>query len=142
MGVGSAMKNPSPTEKSPGDGLQTPEKRPPQALDQRSAPPEEEGVATTSADTPTKNKVGTPKKPEAMRNVFAGPRQSPKKNPWTRNTASEGGKEGTTREGVAGGGVASKGPEVVGEGKGIEIPKGEVSLCVLGGSRVDSVWGD
>ena len=124
VGVGASMKDPLPTEKSPSDRIQTPEKRQEktQSLDSRSSHQDDE----KSTDSPNKNKTGTPKKPEVARNVFAGARPSPKKNPWTRNAPSEGGKEGT-REGVAGGGVASMGSEVTGEGKGIEIPKGEVS---------------
>ena len=89
-------------------------------------------VATKLGETqPTKGKSGTPKKSEATRNVFSsGAKPSPKKNPWTRNTSSDGGRDGQTREGVVRGGVASSGTDAVAEGKGIEIPKGEVCVCV------------
>ena len=129
IGVGAGLKDTLPTEKSPGDRIQTPEKRPEKSLETRSSQQDDE----KTTDSPSKNKTGTPKKPESARNMFAGARSSPKKNPWTRNTSSEGGKEGT-REGGAGGGVALTGSEVTGEGKGkgIEIPKGDVSyrVCV------------
>ena len=126
MGVGAGIKDPLPTEKSPGDHIQTPEKRPDksQSLDSRSSHTDDD----KTTDSPSKNKTGTPKKSDVARNVFAGARPSPKKNPWTRNPPSEGGGKEGTREGGTGGGVALVGSEVTDEGKGIEIPKGEVSL--------------
>ena len=126
MGVGAGIKDPLPTEKSPGDHIQTPEKRPDksQSLDSRSSHTDDD----KTTDSPSKNKTGTPKKSDVARNVFAGARPSPKKNPWTRNPPSEGGGKEGTREGGTGVGVALVGSEVTDEGKGIEIPKGEVSL--------------
>lgn len=85
---------------------------------------EKTAVKGALTESPGKNKGGTPKKNE-VRNVFPGPRQSPKKNPWTRNTTSEGTKE-TAKEPM--GGATTSPKEVPAEGKGIEIPKSEVNL--------------
>ena len=81
---------------------------------------------TAVTESPGKGRGGTPKKGDA-RSVFAGSRPSPKKNPWVRNTSSDGGKE-SARE-VAATTVAGK--ETPAEAKGIEIPKGEVSSWVF-----------
>ena len=134
MGVGAGVKDPLPTDKTAGEQPKTPERvtEKQQSLEPRGGTQgREEGdktVSTKPGENQTKGRTGTPKKSE--RNMFAGPRQSPKKNPWTRNAPGERGKEGP-KEGGAGGGVASAGAEVTGaEGKGIEIPKGEVGQCV------------
>ena len=133
MGVGASVKDPLPTDKTVGEQPKTPERvtEKQQSLEPRGGTQGGEGdkiVSTNPGENQTKGRTGTPKKSE--RNMFAGPRQSPKKNPWTRNAPGEGGKEGP-KEGGAGGSVASAGPEVTGaEGKGIEIPKGEVGQCV------------
>ena len=96
-------------------------------------------VKGVTAEPPMQSKGGggggTPKKNESSRNIFAGLRQSPKKNPWTRNAPSEPGKEVGKEAGSVGGASVLSGTETGGDGIGIEIPKGEVgymSLCVCG----------
>lgn len=138
IGVGARMKDSLPMEEVP-EHLKTPEKAPEKGQSGNGHPnpedKEKEKALTRGAppsDSPGKNKGGTPKKNE-MRNVFSGPRQSPKKNPWTRNAHSEGGgKEGGRKEGTTA--AVPAGKEESGDGKGIEIPKGEVrllcSVCV------------
>lgn len=129
MGVGTNLKDSLSAEKVP-EHLSTPEK----ATDRekvrsnegRMGVEEREKTAAKGAlsESPGKNKGGTPKKNEA-RNVFPGSRQSPKKNPWTRNTSNEGTKE-TSKEVM--GGATTSGKDLPVEEKGIEIPKSEVSL--------------
>lgn len=129
MGVGNNLKDSLPPEKVP-EHLNTPEKTTDRekvrSTEGRSGGEEREKTAAKGApsESPGKNKGGTPKKNE-VRNVFPGSRQSPKKNPWTRNASGEGGKE-TSKEVV--GGAITSGKEVPVEGKGIEIPKSEVSV--------------
>ena len=131
IGVGTNLKESLPAE-NVSEHLKTPQKNPEreksQVAEERAVTTEEkEKVAPKGAlsESPGKNKGGgTPKK-----NVFSGPRHSPKKNPWTRNTSSEGGKE-SVKEAAGGGAAATAGKEAIMEGKGIEIPKGEVGwLC-------------
>ena len=136
IGVG-ANQDLLPAEKVP-EHIKTPEKAPEREKawsveGGRTGMEEKEKEKTVGkgalSESSGKNKGGTPKKNE-VRNVFAGPRQSPKKNPWIRNTAaSEGGKESVKE---ATGVVIASGEEVPPDGKGIDIPKAEVGLCVVG----------
>ena len=127
IGVGTNLKESLSAEKV-SEHLKTPEKNPEREKVQTVEEPvstEEKGKAMTKgalSESPGKNKGGGTLK----KNVFAGPRRSPQKNPWTRNVPSEGGKE-SVREAV-GGTAATAGKEDTMEGKGIEIPKGEVGL--------------
>ena len=120
------------TEKVP-EHLKTPEKsresgNRAQSVDTHAPSEEQDKISGkgTLPESPGKTKGGTPKKNDP-RNVFAGLKQSPKKNPWTRNTQNEGGREGTKE---AARGCVAMVQEVGGEGKGIEIPKGEVPVHV------------
>ena len=127
IGVGASLKDSLPAEKAP-EQPKTPEKNPERekvrTVEGRLGAEEKEKAPGKGglSESPGKNKGGTPKKNE-VRNVFAGPRPSPKKNPWTRNTSSEGGKESVKE---APGVPAASGKEAPVEVKGIEIPKAEV----------------
>lgn len=102
------------------------------AVDPHSNTEEDKSTTTKGvvSESPGKNKGNTPKKNDP-RNVFAGPRQSPKKNPWTRHAQSDMGKDSGKEAVVMGGGMVSSGTETGGDGIGIEIPKGEVNEHVM-----------
>ena len=122
LGVGTNSKEAVSVEKMSEQVKVTPESQNKEKMQAGEGAGEERTSPKTMAtESPGKGKGGTPKKGDP-RSMFTGSRPSPKKNPWTRNTSSEGGKE-SARE-VAVTTVAGRDPEV----KGIEIPKGEVSL--------------
>lgn len=144
LGVGTNSKEAVSVEKMSEQVKVTPESQNKEKMQAGEGAGEERtSPKTTATESPGKGKGGTPKKGDP-RSMFTGSRPSPKKNPWTRNTSSEGGKE-SARE-VAVTSVAGRDPHT--EVKGIEIPKGEVSLwvfflaaCLLVLRKCVHVWG-
>ena len=121
VGSGNNSTDPLPMDRLPEQTEATPEKSSEKEKPVESPADGKLSPKSGQVESPIKVKGGTPKKGD-LRNIFAGPRHSPR-NPWTRNAPGEGGKEGGSKQVATAAGTEKDNPT---GGKGIKIPKGEV----------------
>ena len=122
VGSGNNSTDPLPVSRSPEQTKATQEKSSEKEKPVQSPTDEKPSPKSGSVESPMKVKGGTPKKGDS-RNIFVGPRHSPR-NPWTRNAPGEGGKEGGSKQVATVAGTEKD--TAPNGGKGIKIPKGEV----------------